>query len=246
MQRSATTTAMIGDLPDLAGSFARHLRASNLSPKTVETYGDACEQFASFLTERGMPTDVVNIRREHVETFIEYLLERWKPATASNRFRGLHQLFRFLVDEGEIAESPMARMRPPKLPEAPPAILRDKDVRALLEACSGPGFEDRRDTAIIRVLYDTGCRLVELRGLRWTPADPETNDVDLDGQVLRVTGKGRRGRILPIGAKAVKALDRHIRARRIHPGRREPRAVARAARSDGRQRDPADASPPGP
>jgi site-specific recombinase XerD len=217
MERSTITMPMIGDVPALAASFARHLRASNLSPKTVETYGDACDQFARFLLDRGMPTDVASIRREHVETFVEDLLARWKPATASNRFRALQQFFRFLVDEGELTESPMARMRPPKIPETPPAILRDKDVKGLLDACSGGEFDDRRDTAIIRVLYDTGCRLAELRGLRWTPGDPETHDVDLDGQVLRVTGKGRRGRILPIGAKTVKALDRYTRRRQQHP-----------------------------
>jgi hypothetical protein len=75
MQRSASTMAIIGDVAALAGSFARHLRASSLSPKSIETYGDACEQFAQYRIERGMPTDVASIRREHVESFIEALLK---------------------------------------------------------------------------------------------------------------------------------------------------------------------------
>ncbi len=201
----------------MAASFARHLRASNLSPKTIATYGEACDQFATFLTERGMPTDVASIRREHVESFIESLLVQWKPATASNRSRALAQFFKFLVDEGEIAESPMARMRPPMTPLQPAQILRETELRALLEACNGSSFEDRRDTALIRTFIDTGARLAEVRGLRWTPQDPESNDVDLDGGVIRVLGKGRRRRILPIGNKMVRALDRYLRKRSGHP-----------------------------
>jgi site-specific recombinase XerD len=163
-----------------------------------------------------MPTDVSAIRREHVEAFIEYLLGRWKPATASNRYRALQSFFRWLVDEGEISESAMARMRPPKIPETPPPILKDSEIKALLGATSGSDFEDRRDTALIRVFLDTGARLAEVRGIRWTPKDPQTNDVDLDGQVLRVVGKGKRTRIVPVGTRTIKALDRYLRLRARH------------------------------
>lgn len=211
-----STDVMIGDVGAMSASFARHLRASNLSPKTISTYGEACRQFGRFLADRGMPVDVASIRREHVEMFVESILARWSPATASNRYRALQQLFRFCVDEGEIGESPMARMRPPLIPEHAPEILREPELRALLEACSGSGFDDRRDVAIIRTFVDTGARLAEVRGLRFT-RDEEANDVDLDGGVLRVTGKGRRTRVLPVGAKTVKALDRYIRVRGRHP-----------------------------
>jgi len=210
--------ASVGDLEALTASFRRHLRAGNLSPRTIATYAEACEGLRRFLLERGMPTRVAVIGREHVETYVEELLGRWKPATANNRYRALQQFFRFLVDEGEITESPMARMRPPKVPESPPPVLSDDELRALLAACEGTGFEQRRDTAITRVLIDTGARVAELAGLT---VEGE-NIVDLDEGVMTVIGKGRRIRVLPIGAKAVRALDRYVRIRAQHPYALEP------------------------
>ncbi|MDP8955691.1 MAG: tyrosine-type recombinase/integrase, partial [Actinomycetota bacterium] len=89
-------------------------------------------------------------------------------------------------------------------------------------ACAGPTFEDRRDAALIRVFIDTGARLSEVGGLRWAPDDPEHNDLDLDQGLIRVIGKGRRMRLLPIGRKTVKALDRYLRKRGQHPDRDQP------------------------
>ena len=78
-----------GDLGVNIASFGRHIRAENLSPRTQETYTEAVRQFTKYLAEQGMPLEVANIHREHIEAFISELLGRWKPATANNRFRGL-------------------------------------------------------------------------------------------------------------------------------------------------------------
>jgi site-specific recombinase XerD len=129
----------------------------------------------------------------------------------------VQSFFRWAVEEGELKESPLRNMRPPKVPECPPDVLSENDLRALFNACSGASFKDRRDTAIISVFCDTGGRRAEIANLRFTPDEPETNDVDLDQGLLRVIGKGRRMRLLPIGAKTVKALDRYLRMRGRHP-----------------------------
>ena len=179
----ATATRIIvtpGDLGVNAASFARHLRASNLAPRTIRTYLEGVDRAATFLVERGMPTDLGSIRREHVEAFIADILETGKAATAANRYRSLQQFFKWAADEGEIKDSPMARMRPPKVPEAPPAVLRDDDLKKILAACQGQRFEDRRDEAIIRLFIATGARLAEVAALRWTPKEAETNDLALD------------------------------------------------------------------
>jgi site-specific recombinase XerD len=221
-QASADITAA-GDIAVNIESYGRHLRAENLSPRTRQTYMESARQLARFLGERGMPRDVTSITREHVEAFITHLLERWKPATANNRYRGLQSFFRWLVEEGEIGDSPMGRMKPPRVPDNPPDILREEELRALLATCErGPAFEDRRDAAILRVFIDTGARRAEIAGLRWNPGDDELQDVDLDRGLLRVIGKGRRERVLPVGAKTVKALDRYIRKRSQHPAARQP------------------------
>jgi len=74
---------------------------------------------------------------------------------------------RWLEDEGEIARSPMERMRPPKVVEQPVPVLSTDELRSLLRACEGRSFAARRDTAIVSVFLDTGARLAEL--LEQTP-----------------------------------------------------------------------------
>jgi site-specific recombinase XerD len=205
----APEATAVGDLRALLPSWRRHLRAANLSPKTITSYTTGAEQLLAYLEAVGMPTDAAAIRREHVEAFIEDLLSRHRPSTAATRFRDLQQLFRWLVDEGEITESPMARVRPPKLDERPVPVVPKRDLAKLLATCSGRGFEDLRDAAILRVFINTGARLAEVAGLN-------LENVDLDRDELWVVGKGRRERALPIGPKTVKAIDRYLRARRRH------------------------------
>jgi site-specific recombinase XerD len=195
------------DIPALLPSWQRSLRAARRSPRTVQSYTEAAEQLADFLVRRGMPSTVADIHREHIEAFIEDLDTRFKPTTVGVRFRSLQQFFKWALEEGEITSSPMERMRSPSVPEAPPAVLTDAELKALLKTCEGPDFTSRRDTAILRVFIDTGARLSEIANLRM-------ENVDLDDQTLTVVGKGSRIRVLPIGAKTVKAIDRYLRVRR--------------------------------
>ena len=205
----STRTDVAVDIPALLPSWQRSLRAARRSPRTVQSYTEAAEQLADFLVRQGMPTAVESIRREHVESFIEDLDSRFRPATVGVRFKSLQQMFKWMLEEGEITSNPMARMRSPSIPEDPPQVLTDAELRALLKACEGSDFVDRRDTAIVRTFIDTGARLSEMAGLT-------LDHVDLDDQTLTVTGKGSRVRVLPIGAKTVKAIDRYLRVRRVH------------------------------
>ncbi len=207
--RAADSSAPPDVLPLLA-SFGRHLRAGNKAPSTISTYAKAVEQLDAFLAGMGMPRAVASIRREHVEAFLVSLQERGHaPATVSQRFRSCQQFFKWAVSEDEIRESPMARMRPPIVPVEPPEVLRDADLTALLKACSGPDYDDRRDTAIIRLLLDTGMRRGEIAGLRLA-------DVDLEDNTALVMGKGRRPRVCPFGNRTAKAIDRYLRVRGRH------------------------------
>jgi integrase/recombinase XerC len=110
-----------------------------------------------------MPTSVERIRREHVEAFQTDLLDRRAPATAHNRFRGCQAFFNWLLEEGEIRASPMARMKPPRLPEAPVPVLRDVELRKLLEACArDKSFAGRREEAIRLSLVEFVLRAADL------------------------------------------------------------------------------------
>jgi integrase len=199
-----------GQLDDLVPDWARSLRARNKSPKTIRGYSQTAEIFLAFLREKGMPTSVDKLGREHVEAFIEDQLARWKPTTALTRYGGLLQLFKWAVEEGEIRESPMARMKPPSVPEVAVPVVGDDDLRKLLKTCEGKKFEDARDLALFRLFIDTGCRLSEIVNLR-------VEDLDRDLAVVHVVGKGSRPRAAPYGPGCGSALDRYWRARKRHP-----------------------------
>jgi site-specific recombinase XerD len=209
------TARDIGRLPFYVSSWERALKAANKAPRTIDTYMLAAGQLVDFLTERGMPLDVTAIRREHVEAFIEHVLATRSPATASQRYASLRQLFRFLDEEGEIERSPFEKMSPPAIPEQPVPILTDEELTALLDASKGTGFDERRDTAMLRTFIDTGARLSEV-------VDRHVDDLDLDLNVLIVLGKGRRPRSVPFGKKTALALDRYLRARARHTHADEP------------------------
>jgi len=100
-------------------SFLLSLEAENLAPKTQRVYAEAADLLGRFLAERGMPTDPAAVRREHVEAFIADQVARWRPNTARNRYPALRRFFRWLAEEGLIEASPMARTRPPRVPEEP-------------------------------------------------------------------------------------------------------------------------------
>ena len=226
---TTTKAASVGDLSVILPSWPRHLRAANLSERTVQSYTEAAWKLHLFLRDTGMPTKVTAIRREHVEAFIEAQLSEHAPATAASRYRSLQQLFRWLLDEGEIDRSPMERTRPPKVPEQPVPVVSESQLRALLAGCAGRGFAKRRDAALLTVFIDTGARLSEIAGAC-------VADVDLDLGTLRVLGKGRRERVLPIGRSSVRALDRYLPRTARTPSRLKRGSVAGQARPDGHVR----------
>lgn len=198
------------ELAALAASFRRTLRARNRSPRTVGGYLDGLRTFHAFLEREDLPTAVNEIGREQIEGFIADQVERHRPNTAATRYRALQALFKWLTEEREIATNPMLGLHPPFIPDEPPAILSDDEIRAMLRACDGPDLFARRDAAIIRLFAETGMRCAELAGLR-------VEDLDLEQDVAVVLGKGRRPRVVPFGAKTASAIDRYLRLRTGHP-----------------------------
>lgn len=208
---------------ELLCSYKRSLAAANLSNRTIGTYSDTVRDFGSFLAAHNMPLTPSAVERIHIEAFINSILQGvssktgrpYKPATAHNRYRGLQAFFKWLQEMGLVEHSPMVSMRPPKLPDTPPPVLSEEQIKSIFRACDGKSFEERRDTAILRILVDTGARCAEVANLR-------LQDIDWRASTLSVLGKGRKPRQLPLGKKTVRALDLYV-----NWGRKRHRDAAR-------------------
>lgn len=203
-----------GPFEPLVVSFVRHLRARNLSPRTVTVYAGAARALAGWAADRGLPGWAAIARRD-LETYIGDLAEHRSAGYASNQYRALQQVFKWLAAEEEIPRNPMTGMSPPMVPEVPVPVLAEEQLRALLKACEGRGLVERRDLAMVRMFLDTGLRLAELTGLA-------VADVDLDLCEAVVLGKGRRPRVLPFGRRTAQALDRYLRVRAAHKWAGDP------------------------
>lgn len=201
---------MVTELRTLMDSWELAMRAERKAPRTIETYLLAAGQFTDWLQEQGPVPPVANIDRNLVRAWLAHLDAAGRsPNTVKQRYSSLSQFFRWLVEEEEIPASPMAGIKPPAVPDNPPPVIPQEQLRALLGTCTGRDFVSRRDRALILVLADTGVRRSEVVGMK-------VEDVNLKNQTATVLGKGDRRRVVPLGLKTTQALDRYLRERSRH------------------------------
>jgi site-specific recombinase XerD len=197
-------------LESLRGSFNWSLRVEGKADRTLVLYGQSIIYFSRWLAEQGVGADLSNLTRDNVLKWLDALRERGlTTGTIRTRWRGLRRFTNWLVAEGIIGTDPLTGITVDK-PEPPPVpILTDDELSALVDACKGKKFADRRDEAVIRLLIDCGLRVSEVTGI-------DLPDLDLDSESVTVTGKGSRVRAAYFGAKTGQALDRYIRERARH------------------------------
>lgn len=178
-------------LASLLPSWELSLQEANKSPKTVLSYLGTAGRLVRYLKDNGMPDDTERVDAAHLRAFLLAEAERTSPVSAAVHYRNLRVLFGWLEREGErTGPNPMARVDEPKVARKVKQSLTADQLAALLKAASGADFEDRRDTAILRILIDTGVRVSGL-------ADIRTADVNLAGKVITVTLKGGEGILIP-------------------------------------------------
>ncbi len=196
------------DLAALLPSWELALRSERKSPQTVKSYGDGVRTFLRWCETNGHSPA---LDRDLMKLFVAELLESGaEPATARSRQLAMRRFSAWLEEEGEIDDDPLLGLKAPKLDQKVTDSLTDDELKALIKACGGKDFRDRRDEAIVRLMAETGMRAGEL-------VDLEVASVDLNRGLVTVTrGKGFKGRIAPFGPQTGRALDRYLRARRSH------------------------------
>lgn len=186
-------------------AFLRNLRVKRRSDLTIRSYRQA---FDDLLLVHG-GRDVLELTKTDLEDWQLDAQERLADTTVAIRWRSLRTFYNFLSAEEDVV-SPMARMSEPKPVDRAPAVLDDEQLRALLKVCEGKTFEDRRDTAIIRVWCEPGSpRVAEMAGIL-------LEHLDMRKDKVLVRGKGDKIREIPFGAKTGMALDRYLRLRSRH------------------------------
>lgn len=194
------------------------IRRPSISERTMANYREAMVLLARFLGPNTPPME--SLTRRDIAAFIEDSKQKTSAATAANRYRSLSAVFNWLAAPGEddepfLPRNPMQGLHPPKVAEDPVPVLDLNDIRRLLLTCRGNSFEDRRDEALIRFLFDTGCR-------RGEAASMQANSEWLNLRELTAMVSGKTGpRIVAFGSKTAAALHRYIRLRQRRTARGE-------------------------
>lgn len=208
--RAAVPTREHTDLDALLDSWELHLRAERKSPQTVKSYGDGVRGFIGFCLATGLP---VRISRDGLRRYTDHLLSTGSsPATATARHLAVRRFSAWLTEEGEQPSDPLLGLKAPKLDQPVVEPLTDDQLRAMLKACRGATFMDKRDEAILRLMYTTGARAGEVVAIG-------VADLNLKAKPPTVTivrGKGGKGRVVPLAVEVAAALDRYLRGRRQH------------------------------
>jgi integrase/recombinase XerC len=198
-------------LPPEVEAFLEHLRVrKRYSPRTVEEYAADLAQFQAYLEDRKLALRAVE--SVAIRGFLSRLHGELSPASVARKLSAIRSLYRFLQQKGLVQSNPGSLVKSPKLPKQLPKVLPVDEVFALVETPRADTPLGARDRAILETLYGGGLRCSELVGL-------DLQDLDRQGGLVRVLGKGRKERIVPLGTKAREAIERWLEFR--------PRLLAR-------------------
>jgi integrase/recombinase XerC len=181
------------------------------SKATVDGRRRDLQAFAKYGRESALPA-LTQLDTHHVRGYVAWLRRQKRgPATVKRHLSSLRGFFRHLVDHGELRANPALEVRAPKSAQPLPKTLTKEDAVRLVEAPAGEAGIATRDRAILELFYSSGLRLAELHGLDLDAFESDLSEV-------RVTGKGNRQRIVPVGRKAREALRAWLRERPGHAG----------------------------
>ncbi|MCB1014384.1 MAG: tyrosine-type recombinase/integrase [Acidimicrobiales bacterium] len=184
-------------------------------PRTIGLYLDEVNRFATWLADHGRPEDnpgdLADVSHGDVVAWVADLrANALSPSTIRSRWIALRSLYGWAAEEDVVPSNPIARVVVPKAEEAAPDVLDDDEINALLDACKGTAFNDRRDLALVRLMLASGLRVSEVCGLH-------LGDVDLRARMVMVTdGKGGRARAGRFDPATAAAIDRYRRQRGRH------------------------------
>ena len=193
---------------DLIQQFIQYLSSEkNASPHTCRNYSRDLEEFENFLEgAKGGDGDIAKVDRMAMRMYLSFLHRKNKKSSIARKLSTLRSFFKYLVREQIVASNPAKSVATPKVEKPLPTALTVDETFRLMGSADGTKKQGLRDHAILELLYSSGLRVGELVGLN-------SNHVDLDLGIVRVMGKGRKERIVPVGSKAVEAVRTYLEDR---------------------------------
>jgi integrase/recombinase XerD len=190
-------------IESLIRAFLTHARVEKgLSANTIVAYARDLGKFAAFVDKRGVALQ--SLTRDDLVDFLESLYrQQLDSRTVARALASLRNLFRFAMTEEVISVDPTLNLESPKFRKSLPTFLRIDEVDRLLAQPDDTTAHGLRDRAMIELLYSTGLRVSELTTLR-------VADLDTRIGCLRCIGKGDKERLVPVGRKALAAIQRYL------------------------------------
>jgi integrase/recombinase XerC len=226
----------IGSVDARVRNFLAHLATDRaVSAHTQRNYRQALTEFSAWhRRERQQPPPWAELTRDDFRAYLRFLGRgQLSRAAIQLRFSALRTFYRFLIRRGTVATSPIKNLSLPKMEKRLPRFLTTAQIKALLAAplkeleaarrADPDGVDEsafHRDAAILEATYSCGLRISELCGLL-------AEDIDWGEQLVRVRGKGRKERLVPIGAPALEAIRAYWSRLPAPPGARDPVFLAR-------------------
>jgi len=197
----------------------------NASPHTCRCYRRDLEGFEDFLKNSGMyvsstgKVEMEKVDRMAIRKYLSFLHRKNKKSSIARKISTLRSFFKYMVREQVIPSNPAKGVSTPKVEKTLPSTLTVDEAFRLMESpttisekpSEGSKEKGLRDRAILELLYSSGLRVSELVGLN-------SNQLDLDLGIVRVIGKGRKERIVPVGVKAIEALEAYLEKRGMLEG----------------------------
>ncbi len=193
----------------LINSFLLYLELEkSLSDNTINSYRFDLTKFKNFLNKIRI-SNFTSVQEEHIEKFLSELKKENKAATASRILSSLTQFYNFLIDKSKLKTNPFEYFDSPKLTRKLPVILSVEEVNKLLNSPDVTYTLGLRDKTILETMYACGLRVSEVINLR------KSNIISNEG-IIRVTGKGSKERIVPIGISAMKWIETYVTSSRLN------------------------------
>lgn len=172
------------------------------SEHTLKNYAIDLREFGIFLGDKPLKS----VTYLEVRAFLAVLKDKhYSKSTMARKLASIRSCFKFLAREKILDHNPAAGIQTPKRDKKLPDFLNQEEMANLLDAPQSGSWEERRDKAILEMLYSSGLRVSELVGLN-------REDVDLSSGMLRVRGKGKKERIVPVGRVAITAIKNYFEA----------------------------------